>query len=217
MHTINEFINANRQVILSANKVPSEIPGINHTLKSRFCGGLVVDVLPTTYELRVNFLRHKSKKLKTPLLPAVIEFLANKISSSIRELEGALNRLIAHATLVEQQISLAMAKEVLKDVMGVQKQFVSLQTIQNQVCSVFAINLTDMLSSTRVRSVVIARQIAMYLSKELTNYSYSEIGKVFGNRDHSTVIHAVKNIKDRISTDSGFNSNIENLKRACNV
>lgn len=85
------------------------------------------------------------------------------------------------------------------------------------MCSVFAINLTDMLSSTRVRSVVIARQIAMYLSKELTNYSYSEIGKVFGNRDHSTVIHAVKNIKDRISTDSGFNSNIENLKRACNV
>ena len=217
MHTINEFINANRQVVLSANKVPSEIPGINHTLKSRLCGGLIVDVLPTTYELRVDFLRHRSKKLKISLPLDVIEFLADKISSSIREVEGALNRLIAHATLVEKQISLTMASDVLKDIVGVSKQFISLQTIQNQVCSAFAIDLADMLSSTRVRSIVIARQVAMYLSKELTNHSYSEIGKVFGNRDHSTVIHAVKSIRDKIDFDHGLNSSIESIKKACSV
>lgn len=214
LYTFNKFIDSKRQIVLAANKAPSELPGMDNTLKSRLNSGLVVDVHPSTYELRLEILQHGAKRLKASIPHIVIEKLAENITSSIRELEGALNRLVVHATLVNRQISIEMANDVLNDVMITKHRVITLQSIQDCVCHAFAITLDDMLSTTRVRTVAIARQIAMYLSKELTEHSYSEIGKIFGERDHSTVVHAVKNIKNKMFTDRSFNNNIEKLRKS---
>lgn len=214
LYTFNKFVDNDHQIILSANRAPNELKGISNRLKSRLCGGLIVDVHPSTYELRVDILQQKAKKLKIQIPSYVIENLACNITSSVRELEGALNRLVAHATLVGQDISLDMVRNVLSDLPTAKNNFVSIETIQNSVCGSFSIGLSDMLSTTRIKTVSIARQVAMYLSKELTDYSYSEIGKLFGNRDHSTVVHAVKSIKNRIDTDSNFSENINALKKS---
>ena len=212
--TFNKLINDGRQVILSANKSPNELKGVGTTLKSRLSGGLVVDVHPSTYELRINILRQKAKKFKVPIPQCVLESLAYNIVSSVRELEGALNRLVMHATLVEKNISLEMVKEVLGNQLLAKDRTISLTSIQNIVSDAFSVNLSDILSSTRIHSVAIARQVAMYLSRVLTDYSYAEIGKNFGDRDHSTVVHAVKSIKNKMDTNYCFRTNIEKIRQS---
>ncbi len=214
LHVFNKFASDDHQIILSANKAPGELTGLSNTLKSRLSGGLVVDVHPSTYELRVKILQQKSKQLKIQIPECVVDKLACNITSSVRELEGALNRLVAHSTLIGKNISLEMIKDVLDDLPIAKEHTVSLQSIQSQVCGSFSISLSEMLSQTRIKTVAVARQVAMYLTKELTNYSYSEIGKLFGNRNHSTVIYAVKSIKNRIREDFNFLKSIESLKKS---
>ncbi len=212
LYTFNKFIDSERQIILVANKAPSDLPGIDTTLKSRLSGGLVVDVHQTTYELRLEILKSSAKKFKIPVPQSVVEKLADSITSNIRELEGALNRLIAHAILVNRKIDTEMAKDVLSDVIVSNDHLVTLQSIQKCVCNAFAITRNELLSNTRIRTIAVARQVAMYLSKDLTGYSYAEIGKVFGNRDHSTVVHAVKNVRNKMSTDINFSNSIKDLR-----
>lgn len=212
LHTFNKFVDTKRQIILAANRAPSDLAGMDNTLKSRLNGGLVVDVHPTTYELRLEILQHGAKQLKVSIPYAVMEKLAESITSNVRELEGALNRLVAHAMLVNRTIDIDMAKSVLNDVIVSDNHFVTLQSIQDCVCNAFSISVNELLSNTRIRTVAVARQVAMYLSKELTSYSYAEIGKVFGNRDHSTVVHAVKNVKNKISADRSFRNSIKALQ-----
>jgi chromosomal replication initiator protein len=213
-HTFNELVDNNKQVILSADKSPSDLGGVEDRLKSRLGWGLVADIHPTTYELRLGILQSKTKQFKATVPDNVLEFLAVKITSNIRELEGALNRIIAHATLVGRRITLEVAQEVLKDILRTNEKLVTIDFIQKKVCEYYGVKLSDLTSARRHKAVTTARQIAMYLCKDLTSRSLPDIGKNFGGKDHSTVIHAIKKIKDLMANDKAFTADLEILKKS---
>lgn len=212
-HTFNALVDQNHQVIISADKSPSDLEGLEERMRSRLGWGLVADIHPTTYELRLGVLQSKVEQLTTPVPLKVLEFLAHKITSNIRELEGALNRLIAHSTLVGREISLETTQEVLRDILRANDRRVSLDDIQKKVCEHFNLKLSDMHSPRRLRTVARPRQIAMYLCKTMTSASLPEIGRKFGGRDHTTVIHAVKRVEDLLLTDKSLEEDIDLLKR----
>ncbi|MDR2598589.1 MAG: chromosomal replication initiator protein DnaA [Holosporales bacterium] len=213
-HTFNELVDNNKQVILSADKSPSDLGGVEDRLKSRLGWGLVADIHPTTYELRLGILQSKTKQFKATVPDNVLEFLAGKITSNIRELEGALNRIIAHSTLVGRRITLEVAQEVLKDILRTNEKLITIDFIQRKVCEYYGVKLSDLTSARRHKAVTTARQIAMYLCKDLTSRSLPDIGKNFGGKDHSTVIHAIKKIKDLMANDNAFNADLEILKKS---
>ncbi|MDR1289288.1 MAG: chromosomal replication initiator protein DnaA [Holosporales bacterium] len=212
-HTFNELVDNNKQVILSADKSPSDLGGVEDRLKSRLGWGLVADIHPTTYELRLGILQSKTKQFKATVPDNVLEFLAGKITSNIRELEGALNRIIAHSTLVGRFITLEVAQEVLKDILRTNEKIITIDFIQKKVCEYYGVKLSDLTSARRHKAVTTARQIAMYLCKDLTSRSLPDIGKNFGGKDHSTVIHAIKKVKDLMANDKAFNADLEILKK----
>jgi chromosomal replication initiator protein len=212
-HTFNALVDQNRQVIVSADKSPNDLEGLEERLKSRLGWGLVADIHPTTYELRLGILQSKVEKLGVIVPPKVLEFLAHKITSNVRELEGAMNRIAAHATLVGRDITLEATQEVLHDLLRAYDRRVTVEEIQRQVASHFQIRMGDMHSARRSRSIARPRQIAMYLSKQLTQHSLPDIGRRFGGRDHTTVIHAVKKIDELCLVDKGFNEDVEFLRR----
>ena len=216
-HTFNELVDNNKQVILSADKSPSDLDGMEERLKSRLGWGLVADIHPTTYELRLSILQSKSQKHKIKVPNDVLEFLAMKITSNVRELEGALNRVVAHATLVGTSITIDMANDVLRDLLRSNEKFITIELIQKKVCEFFNIKLSDLMSAKRVKSLATARQIAMYLSKKLTTKSLPDIGRCFGGKDHSTVIHAVKRVKENIENDKEFAKNLDILTRTIEI
>ena len=216
-HTFNELVENNKQVILSADKSPSDLDGMEERLKSRLGWGLVADIHPTTYELRLSILQSKSKRHKIKVPNDVLEFLAIKITSNVRELEGALNRIIAHATLVGTNITIDMANDILSDLLRSNEKFITIDLIQKKVCEFFNIKLSDLMSAKRIKSLATARQIAMYLSKQLTTKSLPDIGRSFGGKDHSTVIHAVKRVKENISKDQEFAKNIDVLTKSIEI
>ncbi len=211
-HTFNELINNNRQVILSADKSPYDLEGVEERLKSRFGWGVVADIHPTTYELRLGILQSKKNLLNVKVPNKVLEFLAMKITSNVRELEGALNRLVAHATLVGREITIDVVQEVLSDLLRSNEKFITIESIQKKVCEFYSVKLSDLTSSKRKKEIATARQIAMYLSKELTTKSLPEIGRNFGGKDHSTVIHAVKRVKENLDNDPAFRKDVEILR-----
>lgn len=213
-HTFNELVDNNRQVILSADKSPSDLDGVEDRLKSRLGWGLVADIHPTNYELRLGILQSKVKKHKAKISDKVLEFLAMKISSNIRELEGALNRIVAHATLVGRDITIDVAQEVLSDILRSNEKYITIDFIQRKVCEFYNIKLSDLNAAKRQKTIATARQVAMYLCKQLTTKSLPDIGKSFGGRDHSTVIHAVKKIKERLSIDREFATDLEILSKS---
>lgn len=213
-HTFNELVDNNRQVILSADKSPSNLDGVEDRLKSRLGWGLVADIHPTNYELRLGILQSKAKKHKVKISDKVLEFLAMKISSNIRELEGALNRIVAHATLVGREITIDVAQEVLSDILRSNEKYITIDFIQRKVCEFYNIKLSDLNAAKRQKTIATARQVAMYLCKQLTTKSLPDIGQNFGGRDHSTVIHAVKKIKERISIDREFATDLEILSKS---
>lgn len=213
-HTFNELVDNNRQVILSADKSPSDLDGVEDRLKSRLGWGLVADIHPTNYELRLGILQSKVKKHKAKISDKVLEFLAMKISSNIRELEGALNRIVAHATLVGRDITIDVAQEVLSDILRSNEKYITIDFIQRKVCEFYNIKLSDLNAAKRQKTIATARQVAMYLCKQLTTKSLPDIGKNFGGRDHSTVIHAVKKIKERLSIDREFATDLEILSKS---
>ena len=212
-HTFNALVEQNRQIIISADKSPSDLEGLEERLRSRLGGGLIADIHPTTYELRLGILLEKANKRGVEIPLKVLEFLSHKITSNVREMEGALNRIVAHATLVGKQITIETAQELLQDLLRAHDKKVTIEEIQKKVAEHYNIRITDMHSPRRSRSVARPRQIAMYLAKSITSRSLPEIGRKFGGRDHTTVMHAVRKIEELKTVDSIFNDDVELLKR----
>ncbi|MTJ82523.1 MAG: chromosomal replication initiator protein DnaA [Telmatospirillum sp.] len=212
-HTFNSLVDQGRQIIISADKSPSDLQGMEERLRSRLGCGLVADIHATTYELRLGIIGAKAEQLGVDVPRKVAEFLAHKITSNVRELEGALNRVVAHAQLVGRDISLETTQEVLHDLLRANDRRITIEEIQKKVAEHFNIRLADMHSARRARQVARPRQVAMYLAKQLTSRSLPEIGRKFGGRDHTTVMHAVKKIEELRSADSTFAEDIELLRR----
>ena len=213
-HTFNTLIDHSRQVVISADRSPTNMEGIEERIRSRLGWGLVADIHPTEYELRLGILQQKANKVpEVEISLSVLEFLARRITSNVRELEGALNRMIAHATLIGREVTLEMTQEVLQDLLRANVRRVNIDEIQRRVADYFNIRLSDLLSSRRARAVARPRQVAMYLSKQLTAKSLPVIGRKFGGRDHTTVMHAVKRIDELRLTDSVLEEDIQHLER----
>jgi len=214
-HTFNTLIDRGRQIVISADRSPSELAGLEERIRSRLAWGLVVDIHPTTYELRLGILRCKAKLLAPQIeVPErVLDFLARRITANVRELEGALNRILAQATLVGREISVEMAQEVLQDVLRAHERRITIEEIQRRVAEHFRIKVSDMYSARRARAVARPRQVAMYLAKQLTPRSLPEIGRKFGNRDHTTVMHAIRRIEELRAVDALLNEDVETLRR----
>jgi chromosomal replication initiator protein len=212
-HTFNALVDQNRQIVISADKSPSDLEGMEDRMKSRLGWGLVADIHPTTYELRLGILQAKAEQRKAAIPPKVMEFLAHKITSNVRELEGALNRILAHATLIGRTISLESAQEVLHDLLRANDRRITIDEIQKRVAEHYNIRLADMHSARRARAVARPRQVAMFLCKQLTPRSLPEIGRKFGGRDHTTVMHAVRKIEELRATDRTLAEDVELLRR----
>lgn len=216
-HTFNALVDQNRQIVVSADKSPSDLDGMEERLRSRLGCGLVADIHPTDYELRLGILQDKAEQLGCQLPDKVLEFLAHKITSNVRELEGALNRIVAQSTLVGRPVTLETTQEVLRDLLRANDRRVTIEEIQKRVAEHFNIRLADMHSARRARAVARPRQVAMYLSKQLTARSLPEIGRKFGGRDHTTVMHAVRKVEELRATDNSFNEDVELLRRMLEI
>lgn len=210
-HTFNSLVDNNRQVIISADKSPSDLDGMEDRLKSRLGWGLVADIHPTSYELRLGILQSRVMNSKTFVPNKVLEFLASKITSNVRALEGALNRVTAHAEFVGKEITLELTKDILSDIIRGNERKISVEDIQKAVANHYSIRISDITSSSRVKQFTVPRQIAMYLSKQLTRLSFPEIGRKFGGRDHTTVLHSVKKIEEALNVDQDIAADIKYL------
>ncbi len=213
-HTFNALVDQNKQIVVSADRSPADLEGIEERLRSRLGWGIVAEIHQTTYELRMGILQAKADDIKnSDIPPKVIEFLAHKITSNVRELEGALKRLVAHSQLVGRPITLESTQDVLHDLLRANDRKVTIEEIQKKVAEHFNTRLSDMSSARRARAVARPRQVAMYLSKQLTSRSLPEIGRKFGGRDHTTVMHAVSRIESLINSDSAIADDLELLRR----
>jgi chromosomal replication initiator protein len=211
-HTFNALVDQNRQIVISADKSPSDLD-IEERMRSRLGWGLVADIHPTTYELRLGILESKAEQMGLKLPQKIMEFLAHKITSNVRELEGALNRIGAHTQLVGRDLTLETAQELLQDLLRANERRVTIDEIQRRVAEHFNIKMAEMTSSRRSRVVARPRQVAMYLAKQLTQRSLPEIGRKFGGRDHTTVMHAVKKVEELARSDRAFAEDVELLHR----
>lgn len=213
-HTFNALVDMNKQLIISGDRSPADMDGIEERVRSRLGWGLVADIHSTTYELRMGILQSKIDQMPdVQIPPKVIEFLAHKITSNVRELEGALNRVVAHATLVGRPVTLETTQEVLHDLLRANDRRLTIEDIQKQVAAHYNIKMSDMHSARRSRVVARPRQVAMYLSKKLTSKSLPEIGRRFGGKDHTTVMHAVKRIDELMVADGEFRQDLELLMK----
>ncbi len=212
-HTFNALVDRNRQIVISADKSPNDLEGIEERMRSRLGWGLVADLHPTTYELRVGILQSKAEGLSVEIPQKVFEYLAHKITSNVRELEGALNRIVACASLVGRPVTLESTQEILHDLLRASDRRITIEEIQKRVAEHFNIKLAEMSSARRSRAVARPRQVAMYLAKQLTSRSLPEIGRKFGGRDHTTVMHAVRKVEELRTTDATFAEDVELLRR----
>lgn len=213
-HTMNEIISAGKRLVITADRSPQNLEGIQDRILSRLAWGLVADINPADYELRLNILMSKLERMPGVTVdPQVIEFLARRITSNVRELEGALNRVIAYATLVGKPVDLDFTRQVLADVLRAHEKKITIDEIQRKVAEYYTVKLSDMMSARRAREVARPRQVAMYLAKKLTPRSLPEIGRRFGGRDHTTVMHAVKRIDELCASDRELEADIGHLSR----
>lgn len=213
-HTFNALLEGGQQMILTCDRYPKEIDGLEERLKSRFGWGLTVAVEPPELETRVAILMKKADQVRVDLPPDAAFFIAQKIRSNVRELEGALKRVIASAHFTRKPIDINLVKESLKDLLALQDRQVSLDNIQRTVAEYYKIKVADMMSRRRSRSVARPRQVAMALAKELTNHSLPEIGDSFGGRDHTTVLHGCRKIKELRESNSDIREDYKNLLRS---
>jgi chromosomal replication initiator protein len=213
-HTFNALVDQNKQIVISADKAPSDLLGLEERLRSRLAWGLVADIHPTTYDLRLGILQSKRELLQADVPDAVLEFLALKVTSNIRELEGALNRIVAHADVTKQTVTLESTQEVLQDLLRSHDRRITIDEIQRKVAEHYNIRMSDMHSARRARNVARPRQVAMYLAKQLTARSLPEIGRKFGGRDHTTVMHAVRKIEELMEGDAQIAQDVEIIRRA---
>ncbi len=218
-HTFNALVDQNKQIIISADRAPGEIKGLEDRIKSRLQCGLVVDLHPTDYELRLGVLQTKVNQYREQykdlvIAEGVLEFLAHRISTNVRVLEGALMRLFAFASLVGREITLDLTQDCLADILRASDRKVTVEEIQRKVSEHYNIRLSDLIGPKRVRTIARPRQVAMYLAKQLTSRSLPEIGRRFGGRDHTTVMHGVKRIDELKAVDHQIAEDLELLRRA---
>ena len=217
-HTFNALLDKNSQIIVSADRPPNKLTRIQERIKSRFSGGLVVDIQKSDYNLRYQIIKKKTDELKLwnsnnfKISEEINKFLSAEVKTSIRELVGALNRIVSFSRIYNKEPTLSETRIILKDLLNLPENKVSIDIIQTEVCKFFKISKNEMLSSRRSRYLVRPRQTAIYLAKSLTSKSLPEIGRAFSNRDHTTVIHSVKTIDKLRKNDSELNSNIDVLK-----
>ena len=217
-HTFNALVEQGKQIVISGDRAPGEIDGLEERIKSRLAWGLVVDLHPTDYELRLGILQSKVE-IQSKLHPGIninngiLEFLAHRISSNVRVLEGSLTRLFAYASLVGRPIDIDMAQECLADILRISERKVTIEEIIRKVADHYNLRMSDMISARRSRTISRPRQLAMFLSKNLTSKSLPEIGRRFGGRDHTTVIHAVKKIEELKNKDLQIAEEVEILRR----
>jgi len=217
-HTFNALVDQNKQIIISADRAPGEIDGLEERIKSRLQWGLVVDLHPTDYELRLGILQQKVEAQRSmypdlKIADGVLEFLAHRISTNVRVLEGALTRLFAFASLVGREVTLDLAQDCLADILRASDRKVTIDEIIRKVADHYNLRMTDLLSTRRTRTIARPRQVAMFLAKTLTSKSLPEIGRRFGGRDHTTVIHAVRKIEELRAVDNQIDEDVELLRR----
>ncbi|MFN4171309.1 MAG: chromosomal replication initiator protein DnaA [Pseudorhodobacter sp.] len=218
-HTFNALVDQHKQIVISADRAPSEIKGLEERIRSRLQCGLIVDLHPTDYELRLGILQQKAEFYHGQykglvIAPGVLEFLAHRISTNVRVLEGALTRLFAFASLVGREITMDLTQDCLADILRASDRKLTIEEIQRKVAEHYNVRLSDMIGPKRVRIIARPRQIAMYLSKTLTSRSLPDIGRRFGGRDHTTIMHGVKKIEELMATDSQLSDDLQMLRRA---
>ena len=212
-HTFNALVDQNHQIIISGDRSPTDLEGMEERMRSRLGWGLVADIHPTDYELRLGILQSKVEQGKITIDPRILEFLAHRITSNVRELEGALNRVLAYSDLVGRAVTLESTQEVLSDLLRANDRRITIEEIQKKVAEHFNIRMSDMHSARRARAVARPRQVAMYLAKQLTSRSLPDIGRKFGGRDHTTVMHALKKIEELRQQDVTLSEDLELLRR----
>ncbi|SDL39955.1 chromosomal replication initiator protein DnaA [Aliiruegeria lutimaris] len=217
-HTFNALVDQNKQIIISADRAPGEIKKLEERIASRLQSGLVVDLHPTDYELRLGILQHKVEQYRESypglvIQDGVLEFLAHRISTNVRVLEGALTKLFAFGSLVGREVTMDLTQDCLADVLRASDRKVTVEEIQRRVSEHYNMRMSDMIGPKRHRTIARPRQMAMYLSKQLTSRSLPEIGRRFGGRDHTTVMHAVKRIEELKAVDNQIAEDLELLRR----
>lgn len=210
-HTFNALYESHKQIVVTSDKFPKEIPDLEERLRSRFEWGLIADIQEPDTETKQAILKMKSEQNNIYLPEDVIYFLANSITSNVRELEGYLIRIGAYSSLTSTQINLEMAKEILKNIITENSKEVTIDKIQKIVAEHYQLKVADIKSQKRLKNIVLPRQIAMYISRNMTSLSYPEIGEKFGGKDHSTIIHAIKKIQEKMSNDMGLKLTVEKL------
>ncbi|QXE90046.1 chromosomal replication initiator protein DnaA [Geomonas subterranea] len=212
-HTFNALYESHKQIVVTSDKFPKDIPGLEERLRSRFEWGLIADIQPPGVETKVAILKKKSDMHAVNLPDDVALFLAEGATSNIRELEGMLIRLEAFASLTGKEITLSMAREVMKDIIVEKTRDISVEMIQKMVADHFRIKVSELKSDKRIKTLVVPRQIAIYICRELTKASYPEIGDKFGGKDHSTIIHSVKKIEKQLAADADLKATVEEIKK----
>lgn len=212
-HTFNTLIEGRQQIIISCDRYPKEIDGLEERLKSRFGWGLTVAIEPPELETRVAILKSKAEQMQVDLANEVAFFIAKRIRSNVRELEGALRRVVANSRFMAKPITVDFTKEALRDLLALQDKLVTIDNIQKTVAEYYKIRISDLLSKKRSRSIARPRQLAMALAKELTNHSLPEIGEAFGGRDHTTILHGCKKVAELKESDKRIEEDYQNLLR----
>ena len=212
-HTFNALYESHKQIVVTSDKFPKDIPGLEERLRSRFEWGLIADIQPPDIETKIAILKKKSDLHQVNLPDDVALFLAAGATSNIRELEGMLIRLEAFASLTGNEITLSMAREVMKDIIVEKTRDITVEMIQKHVADHFRIKVSELKSDKRIKTLVVPRQIAIYICRELTKASYPEIGEKFGGKDHSTIIHSVKKIEKQMAADADFKGTVEDIKK----
>lgn len=212
-HTFNALIDNNCQIVISCDRSPSDLDGMEERIKSRLGWGLVADIHSTNYELRLGILLSKIEQMDVQVPKAVVEFLASKITSNVRELEGALNKVVALSKLVGREITLENTCEILRDLLRASEKVITIDEIQRKVAEHYNIKISDMSSEKRMRSIARPRQVAMYLAKSFTSKSFVEIGRKFGGKDHTTVMHALKTIEKLKQSDAEISEDLHILSK----
>jgi len=210
-HTFNTLYESNKQIVITSDRPPKDITTLEERLISRFEWGLITDIQPPDFETRIAILRKKGQLENLNVPDKVIEFIAEKIPSNIRQLEGALTKLTAYSTLTKKELSISSAQNILKDIIPLENKKISIDQIQKTVTSYYTIKVNSLVSKKRTKDIVLARQVAIYLSRELTDLSLNSIGEAFGRRDHTTIIHSYTKIKNKIEKDKSFKGIIKNL------
>jgi len=217
-HTFNALVDQNKQIVISADRAPGEIKDLEERIKSRLQCGLVVDLHPTDYELRLGILQQKAEAYRArhgglEMADGILEFLAHRITTNVRVLEGALTRLFAFASLVGREITLDLAQDCLADILRASERKITIEEIQRKVAEHYNIRLSDMIGPKRMRTIARPRQIAMYLAKNMTTRSLPEIGRRFGGRDHTTIMHGIRKIEELKASDSQLSEDLSLLRR----